>query len=81
MVTQKAKLPKEVREEWEKALVRAYFDQAPSGTVVDIGANEPVSAFSQSWHLENQLGWRAILVEPNPEFAQRQNAATQRPDV
>lgn len=52
------------QEAQEKALVRQYFDSAGSGFFVEIGANEPVSDFSQTWHLE-KTGWRGILVEPN----------------
>jgi len=48
----------------EKALVRRYFGDAARGTFVEVGANEPASIHSQTWHLE-QRGWRGILIEPN----------------
>jgi FkbM family methyltransferase len=75
MFVKKPKPPREVLEEREKALVREYFEQRPCGVVVDVGANEPVSAFSQSWHLEEKLGWKAVLVEPNPVLAARARSA------
>jgi FkbM family methyltransferase len=49
----------------EKALVREFFGSAGSGFFVEVGANEPDSIYSQTWHLE-QLGWNGILIEPNP---------------
>lgn len=49
----------------EKALVRRYFGDAAHGTFVEVGANEPASIHSQTWHLE-RMGWRGILIEPNP---------------
>ena len=49
----------------EKALIREYFGNAGSGFFVEVGANEPDSIYSQTWHLE-QLGWSGILIEPNP---------------
>jgi FkbM family methyltransferase len=48
----------------EKALIRRYFGDAAHGTFVEVGANEPVSDLSQTWHLE-KMGWRGILIEPN----------------
>jgi hypothetical protein len=48
MMGKKAKLPRQVREEREKASVREYFDHMTSGVVVEIGANEPTDASSQS---------------------------------
>jgi len=54
----------ERKEAEEKALVRQYFGNAGNGYFVEVGANEPVSDFSQTWHLE-KLGWRGILIEPN----------------
>lgn len=55
----------EQNEAREKALVRQYFGNADRGFFVEVGANEPTSDYSQTWHLE-QRGWRGILVEPNP---------------
>ncbi len=54
--------------EREKQLVREFF-AGTRGFFVDVGANDPTLG-SQSWHLE-QLGWRGILVEPQPELAAR----------
>lgn len=51
----------------EKALVRRYFGNASRGFYVEVGANEPASDFSQTWHLE-KMGWRGILIEPNREL-------------
>jgi FkbM family methyltransferase len=55
----------EQREASEKALVRQYFGNAGRGFFVEVGANEPASIHSETWHLE-QMGWRGILIEPNP---------------
>ena len=62
---------KELRERQEKELVRAYFDFKKSGVFVEVGANEPVSPSSQSWHLEEKLNWSGLLIEPNPDLAQK----------
>jgi FkbM family methyltransferase len=51
----------------EKELVRRYFGDAAHGFFVDVGANEPTSEFSQTWHLE-QRGWHGVLIEPNREL-------------
>lgn len=56
------------QEEQEKYAVREYFGHKDNGFFVEVGANEPTSPESQTWHLE-QLGWRGILVEPIPELA------------
>jgi len=62
-----------VRNAWpdgrEQRLVREFFGDRRFGFFVDVGANDPHYA-SQSWHLE-QLGWTGILVEPQPELADR----------
>jgi FkbM family methyltransferase len=42
---------------------------AQKGFFVDVGANDPKD-MSQTWHLE-QMGWTGILIEPQPDFAQR----------
>jgi hypothetical protein len=55
-------------EEYERQLVRRFFDDTP-GFFVEVGANQPIEG-SQSWHLE-QCGWRGILVEPQPKLAER----------
>lgn len=54
----------EQKEAREKALVRRYFGDSTPGFFVEVGANEPASIHSQTWHLE-QRGWRGILIEPN----------------
>lgn len=48
----------------EKQLVQAFF-AGKKGFYVDVGANDPVLD-SQSAHLE-ALGWRGLLVEPDPD--------------
>lgn len=64
-----AKTTKEFREEEEKRLIREYFENMRGGVVVEVGANQPTSITSQSLHLETELGWAAVLVEPNPSLA------------
>jgi len=48
--------------------VRRFFSGARSGFFVEVGANRPQQE-SQTWHLE-QLGWRGVLVEPQPDLAE-----------
>ena len=67
----KNKIDKKTREEAEKKLIREYFDNKQHGYFVEVGANDPTAVNSQSWHLETQLQWTGILVEPNPDLAQR----------
>jgi FkbM family methyltransferase len=55
----------------ETSLVREYFGDRP-GFFVDVGANDPRRG-SQSWHLE-QFGWTGILIEPQPDLADRLRA-------
>jgi FkbM family methyltransferase len=45
----------------EKAAVRAFLGDR--GFFVEVGANQPTTMWSQTWHLE-QAGWKGILVEP-----------------
>ena len=52
----------------EQHLVRIFFNGAP-GFFVEVGANHPQDE-SKSWHLE-QCGWSGILVEPQPELAEK----------
>jgi FkbM family methyltransferase len=52
----------------EQAQVRDFFGHARAGFFVEVGANHPTFA-SQTWHLE-QLGWRGILIEPQPDLAE-----------
>jgi FkbM family methyltransferase len=60
-----------VRNTWsdgrEQALVREFFGGG-RGYFVEVGANRPQFA-SQTWHLEQQLGWTGVLIEPQPELA------------
>jgi FkbM family methyltransferase len=53
----------------ETRLKDEFFGGARNGYFVDVGANEPEEG-SQSWHLE-KLGWRGVLVEPQPPLAQK----------
>jgi FkbM family methyltransferase len=55
----------------EKRLIKDYFNNQQEGTFVEVGANEPTSTGSQSWHLESELGWSGVLVEPNPGLAEK----------
>src|SRR5438094_561355 len=48
-------------------LVWDYFDRAPSGVFVDVGAGHPVNG-NQTWFLEQQ-GWRGVLIEPHAAMA------------
>ena len=52
----------------ENALKEEFFG-ARTGYFVDVGANDPED-MSQTWHLE-RLGWRGVLVEPQPALAQK----------
>jgi FkbM family methyltransferase len=58
--------------EQETRLVAAFFGDRP-GYFVEVGANEP-QLRSQTWHLE-QAGWTGVLVEPQPELADKLRAA------
>ena len=50
-------------------MIREYFGNKRGGTFVEVGANDPTSPESQSYHLETELGWRGLLVEPIPYLA------------
>ena len=52
----------------ETRLVREFLN-SPSGFFVDVGANDPKFC-SQTWELE-QAGWTGILIEPQPQLAER----------
>jgi FkbM family methyltransferase len=71
------KAARDLREHAEKRQIREYFDLKRDGVVVEVGANDPTALTSQSLHLENELGWQAVLIEPNPDLAQR--ARDERP--
>lgn len=53
----------------EERLQEEFFAGARDGFFVDVGANQPKEG-SQTWHLE-RLGWRGVLVEPQPALAQK----------
>ena len=53
----------------ETPLKEEFFGRAQTGYFVDVGANDP-EYMSQTWHLE-RLGWRGVLVEPQPALAQK----------
>jgi FkbM family methyltransferase len=53
----------------EERLKAEFFGALPHGFFVEVGANEPQHG-SQSWQFE-QAGWTGILVEPQPELAER----------
>ena len=54
--------------EAENRLKEEFFGHSGSGFFVEVGANDP-EQWSQSFHLE-QLGWRGIVVEPQPQLAE-----------
>ncbi|MGI8527014.1 MAG: FkbM family methyltransferase [Pseudolabrys sp.] len=60
--------PVHISQEEEHRLVRDFLGPA-RGYFVEVGANEPRQG-SQTWALE-QSGWTGILVEPQPELAQK----------
>jgi FkbM family methyltransferase len=53
----------------ENRLKEEFFCGRRDGFFVDVGANDPTDG-SQTWHLE-KLGWRGILIEPQPALAQK----------
>lgn len=63
----------------EKKKIRDYFGNKPGGVFVEVGANDPTSPESQSFHLETQLGWTGLLVEPIPYLAEL--ARSERPNA
>lgn len=56
-------------EENEKSEIRNFFNHTKNGICVEVGSNEPISICSQSLHLEKELNWKCILVEPIPSLA------------
>jgi FkbM family methyltransferase len=56
----------------EKLRVREFFGNKKKGFFIEVGANEPDPVFSQSMHLENELSWNGILVEPIDYLAEKQ---------
>jgi FkbM family methyltransferase len=53
----------------ENELKAAFFDTTRAGFFVEVGANQPQEG-SQSWQFE-KAGWRGVLVEPQPDLADR----------
>ncbi len=53
----------------ENALKAEFFGPLQTGFFVEVGANQPQQG-SQSWQFE-QIGWRGVLVEPQPDLAER----------
>lgn len=58
-----------LNEEKEKTAIRQYFNNKSNGICVEVGSNDPTCIGSQSWHFENKLNWKCILIEPNPNLA------------
>ncbi len=52
----------------EQRLIAEFFGER-TGYFVEVGANEP-RLRSQTFHLE-QKGWTGVLVEPQPDLAER----------
>ena len=61
----------DVDEENEKYQIREFFNHIKDGVCVEVGSNEPVSIYSQSFHLEEKLDWQCVLIEPIPNLAQK----------
>ena len=61
----------------EEELKEEFYGGARSGFFVEVGANDPQD-MSQTWHLE-RLGWRGILIEPQPALAQKLKARRRAP--
>jgi FkbM family methyltransferase len=55
--------------EVENELKAEFFASVRNGFFVEVGANEP-HRNSQSWQFE-QAGWTGVLVEPQPDLADR----------
>jgi len=53
--------------ERENPLKEEFFGHSREGFFVEVGANDP-EKWSQTFHLE-QLGWRGMVVEPQPDLA------------
>ncbi len=65
------KRDKVVRARSENALIQEYFDFKIKGCFVEVGANDPTNFGSQSYHLEKNLNWHGVLIEPVPEMAEK----------
>ena len=55
----------------EKKLVREFFKNKRNGFFIEVGANEPDEIYSQTFHLETELNWNGILIEPIDYLAQK----------
>jgi FkbM family methyltransferase len=55
----------------EKKLIRDFFRNKENGFFIEVGANEPDLVLSQTFHLEEQLDWNGILIEPIDYLAER----------
>ncbi len=53
----------------EDRLKAEFFGPSRAGYFVEVGANEPQHS-SQTWQFE-QAGWTGVLVEPQPDLAER----------
>jgi FkbM family methyltransferase len=53
-------------EEW---IVRDYFRDRRGGFFLDVGAADPIE-HSNTYFLENRLGWSGIAIDARPEFAE-----------
>lgn len=51
---------------FDEQLYRTYFKDTCGGTFVEVGANDG-ETLSQSLFFEDQLGWRGVCIEPQPE--------------
>lgn len=58
----------------DKYLVEKVFLNSRKGIFVDIGANDGITG-SNTYYMENKLGWNGICVEPNPAIFQKLKAA------
>ena len=56
----------------EDRLKTEFFAPVRKGFFVEVGANDPQRG-SQSWQFE-QAGWSGVLVEPQPDLAERLRA-------
>ena len=59
------------RELEEKKLVREFFDNKKNGFFIEVGANEPDEIYSQTMHLETELKWNGLLIEPINYLAEK----------
>ena len=55
----------------EKKLVREFFNHKKGGFYIEVGANEPDEIYSQSMHLETELEWSGLLIEPIDYLAEK----------